>query len=77
MNLQDRIGNLLTKGYCVYPVTRPVIGKKVNVLCLDFDNSFLDLGEGLSYEHGFYGVCILINKTTINSNRKVLWKYVE
>lgn len=77
MNLQERIENLLAKGYCVYPITRPVIGKKVNVLCLDFDNFFLDLGDGLSYEHGFYGVCILINKTTINSNRKVLWKYSE
>jgi len=77
MYLQDRVEMMLLKGYSVYPVIRPVSGKKVSVCTLDLDNSWLDIGEGLSYEHGFYGICILINNTTINSNRKVIWKYID
>lgn len=71
------ISYMLSKGWTLYPLSRPLQGQKVEVCLLDIDNTIVNLGYGLSVYSPSCGICILINGVLINSNRKVLYKIIQ
>lgn len=71
------VGKMISDGWIKYPQFRPLKGKAVEVATFELDSAILFLGRGVGSERKSCGGCICINGTTIDSNRSVLWRYVD
>lgn len=67
----------IRSGWNVYPQSRPVEGRALNISLSDLDGSIVYIGKGKGFYKNYCGVCIEVNNTLIDSNKSLLWAYTD